>query len=64
MAGFEGQIRQIVNDLLDTALDMGEFDAVDIIARQLPMQMLAQIKFNEYVLAALKAVAHMSLLDG
>ena len=43
MAGFEGQIRQIVNDLLDTALDMGEFDAVDIIARQLPMQMLAQI---------------------
>jgi cytochrome P450 len=43
VAGFEGQIRQIVNNLLDTALDMGEFDAVDVIARQLPMQMLAQI---------------------
>jgi cytochrome P450 len=43
VAGFEDQIRQIVNNLLDTALDMGEFDAVDVIARQLPMQMLAQI---------------------
>ena len=43
VAGFESQIRQIVNDLLDTALSMGEFDAVDVIARQLPMQMLAQI---------------------
>ena len=43
VAGFERQIRQIVNDLLDTALSMGEFDAVDVIARQLPMQMLAQI---------------------
>ena len=41
--GFEDRIRQIVNDLLDTALEAGEFDAVDAIARRLPMQMLAQI---------------------
>lgn len=43
VAGFEGQIRGIVNDLLDVALEQGEFDAVDAIARRLPMQMLAQI---------------------
>lgn len=43
VAGFEGQIRKIVTDLLDVALAAGEFDAVDAIARRLPMQMLAQI---------------------
>jgi cytochrome P450 len=43
VAAFEGQIRDIVTDLLDVALDEGEFDAVDRIARRLPMQMLSQI---------------------
>lgn len=43
VAGFEGQIRRIVTDLLDVAFHAGEFDAVDAIARKLPMQMLAQI---------------------
>lgn len=43
VAGFEDQIRKIVTDLLDVALAAGEFDAVDAIARKLPMQMLAQI---------------------
>lgn len=43
VAGFETQIRQIVTELLDVALAEGEFDAVDRIARRLPMQMLAQI---------------------
>jgi cytochrome P450 len=43
VAGYDGQIRNIVNDLLDVALEAGEFDAVDAIARRLPMQMLAQI---------------------
>ena len=43
MNGFEDQIRQIVTDLLDEGLAAGEFDAVDTIARKLPMQMLAQI---------------------
>ncbi|WP_408590882.1 cytochrome P450 [Novosphingobium sp.] len=43
VAQFEDQIRAIVTDLLDVALAEGEFDAVDRIARRLPMQMLAQI---------------------
>lgn len=43
VAGFEDQIRAIVNALLDQALEAGEFDAVEAIARKLPMQMLAQI---------------------
>lgn len=43
VAAFEDQIRSIVTSLLDTALDAREFDAVDAIARRLPMQMLAQI---------------------
>jgi cytochrome P450 len=43
VAAFEGQIREIVNTLLDAAVEAGEFDAVDAIARRLPMQMLAQI---------------------
>ena len=43
VASYEGQIRAIVNELLDAALEQGEFDAVNAIARRLPMQMLAQI---------------------
>ncbi len=43
VAQFETQIRAIVTELLDAALEEGEFDAVDRIARRLPMQMLAQI---------------------
>jgi cytochrome P450 len=43
VAQFEDQIRAIVTNLLDVALEEGEFDAVDRIARRLPMQMLAQI---------------------
>ena len=43
VAQFEGQIREIVTDLLDRALDEREFDAVERIARRLPMRMLAQI---------------------
>jgi len=41
--GFETQIRALVDDILDTALDKVEFDAVEEIARRLPMLMLAQI---------------------
>lgn len=43
VAGYEEAIRRIVTELLDEALEAGEFDAVDAIARRLPMQMLAQI---------------------
>ena len=43
VAQFEDNIRTIVTNLLDVALEEGEFDAVDRIARRLPMQMLAQI---------------------
>jgi len=43
VAGYEKQIRDIVTDLLDQALEEGAFDAVDRIARRLPMRMLAQI---------------------
>lgn len=43
VAGFESQIRAITTNLIDEALDEGEFDAVDRIARRLPMRMLAQI---------------------
>ncbi|MCH7627480.1 MULTISPECIES: cytochrome P450 [Novosphingobium] len=43
VATFEDQIRKIVTELLDVGLAEGEFDAVDRIARRLPMQMLAQI---------------------
>ncbi len=43
VASYSDQIRSIVTNLLDDALGKGEFDAVDAIARKLPMQMLAQI---------------------
>lgn len=43
IASYEDQIREIVTELLDQAFDEREFDAVDRIARRLPMRMLAQI---------------------
>jgi cytochrome P450 len=43
IAGYEGDIRSLVTELLDEAFDEREFDAVDRIARRLPMRMLAQI---------------------
>lgn len=43
VAQYEDQIRAIVTDLLDNAFDHQEFCAVDVIARKLPMRMLAQI---------------------
>lgn len=43
VAKFEERIREITSELIDTALEAGEVDATDRIARQLPMRMLAQI---------------------
>ncbi len=43
IAGYEGVIRELCDDILDRALAQGEFDAVRAIARQLPMRMLGQI---------------------
>ncbi len=43
MATYEDRIRSIVIELLDQAFAHQEFDAVKVIARQLPMRMLAQI---------------------
>ncbi len=43
VAAFEPQIRALVDDILDESLAAKEFDAVDLIARRLPMLMLAQI---------------------
>jgi len=43
VAKFEDQIRDITSELIDRALELGDFDATDRIARQLPMRMLAQI---------------------
>jgi len=43
MARFEDQIRALCDEILDTALDKGTFDATKDIARQLPMRMLGQI---------------------
>ena len=43
VAHYEGRIREMVSDLLDHAFQQGEFDAVETIARQLPMRMLALI---------------------
>lgn len=40
---FESQIRQLCDDILTTAFKRKEFDAVQDIARQLPMRMLGQI---------------------
>jgi cytochrome P450 len=43
VAQFEGQIRRLCDEILDAALQSQEFDAVQAIARQLPMRMLGQI---------------------
>lgn len=40
---YEKQIRDITKELLNEALQIGSFDATNVIARQLPMRMLAQI---------------------
>jgi cytochrome P450 len=43
VALFDAQIRQLCDEILDQTLPLGEFDAVKMIARQLPMRMLGQI---------------------
>ena len=43
VALFEEQIRELCDQILDAALPLGEFDAVQHIARQLPMRMLGRI---------------------
>ena len=43
IAKYEDQIRSITRELIQAAIGDGEFDAVDKIARQLPMRMLGQI---------------------
>jgi cytochrome P450 len=43
IAGFEGVIRDLCREILDTALAQGTFDATKDIARQLPMRMLGRI---------------------
>lgn len=43
VAKFESQIRAITRELIDKAIEAGEVDATDAIARQLPMRMLGQI---------------------
>jgi cytochrome P450 len=43
VALFEDQIRRLCDEILDKAFESGEFDAVKLIARQLPMRMLGQI---------------------
>jgi cytochrome P450 len=43
IALFDQQIRKLCDDILDTALAKGRFDATKEIARQLPMRMLGQI---------------------
>ncbi len=43
IAGFEQQIRDLCDEILDDALAHGTFDATKLIARQLPMRMLGRI---------------------
>lgn len=43
VAGFEDQIRELCDEILDAALAKGTFDATREIARQLPMRMLGRI---------------------
>jgi cytochrome P450 len=43
MAAYEPQIREMIADIVKPAFERREFDAVEAIARQLPMRMLAQI---------------------
>ena len=43
VAGFEDQIRELCDNILDESLEKGEFDATKEIARKLPMLMLGRI---------------------
>ena len=43
IAGFENDIRELCAEILDRVLQEKEFDAVKIIARELPMRMLGRI---------------------
>lgn len=43
VAQFDALIRSLAADIIDKALDEGEFDAVKMIAKQLPMLMLGRI---------------------
>ena len=43
MAQYEQEIRDLCAEILDPALEMGSFDAVKEIARQLPMRMLGRV---------------------
>ncbi len=43
IAGFDQDIRNICEDILDPVLEEGSFDATKLIARQLPMLMLGRI---------------------
>jgi cytochrome P450 len=43
MAQYEEDIRQLCDEILDTALEQGTFDATRDIARQLPMRMLGRV---------------------
>lgn len=43
VAGFEAQIRELCDEILQQAIEKGTFDATKEIARQLPMRMLGQI---------------------
>jgi cytochrome P450 len=43
IAGFEQDIRDLCDEILDQALPLGTFDATKEIARQLPMRMLGRI---------------------
>jgi len=43
MMGFDGLIRKLAADIVNTALENSEFDAVEAIAKQLPMLMLGRI---------------------
>jgi cytochrome P450 len=43
MAAYAPQIRQMIAEIVEPAFEQREFDAVEAIARQLPMRMLAQI---------------------
>ena len=43
MVGYESMIRDLSSNIIDKAVSMGEFDAVEHIAKQLPMMMLGRI---------------------
>jgi len=43
VVGFESLIRELATDIVDKAMQKSEFDAVDAIAKQLPMMMLGRI---------------------